>query len=284
MKWYLCGPFWDKDCSEFFDSFIRRCEETSMSNKTYVRKESNSLKLEVSEVEYVVNSKDTVFVPGHFKVDFNKIKSEYDPESFRRVLGQVLRLDLENIDSDTGLVVYSKGYDLGSMFELGYFLGINGIADSKYYGLNILRKKLIIKDIDKDNELQNCINYFLDDKVRSLVINKYSTSSDSIAISDGIDINLLNGREYGAMGLNVDVYRNTPFNSILAGYLYSYNIPFFTYSSENNDSNVMMLASSIFHIKIDENLLFMPEIKDKSSYNSKLFWDNSYFNKFKDIK
>jgi hypothetical protein len=29
MKYYLCGPFWDKECSEFFDKFIERCKETA---------------------------------------------------------------------------------------------------------------------------------------------------------------------------------------------------------------------------------------------------------------
>ena len=86
MKYYLCGPFWDKECSEFFEKFIERCKETGMANFDTKHEESmGAINLplisrtwdEKDNVEPNVLSLDEVFVPGHFKVDFNKIKSEY---------------------------------------------------------------------------------------------------------------------------------------------------------------------------------------------------------------
>jgi hypothetical protein len=88
------------------------------------------------------------------------------------------------------------------------------------------------------------------------------------------------------VALNVDNYKESPFNSMLAGFLYSTEIPFITYSYNNAESNVMMLASSLTHVKVDSTKVSPLELyKEFESMSlSKLFWDDSYFDKFKDIK
>lgn len=268
MKYYLCGPFWDKECSEFFDKFIERCKETAMAN--FDTKHESSVGAvaipaanftntwdEKDNVEPNVLSIDEVFVPGHFKVDFNKIKSEYDPVSFRRVLRQVLDLDLNSIDD--GMIVYPKGYDLGSMFELGYFLSGN-MECNKFMSYNQLKKKLIIKN--PDELLIKCIDILIDSRFYLSVINNLTTNnvdedmelgieSLDYILSNGNPDDILNNKmKFKSIAINVDCYKETPFNSMLAGYLYRLGIPFFTYSEENADSNVMMIASSMFHVKV----------------------------------
>lgn len=279
MKYYLCGPFFNEDCSKFFDEVVRRCEETKMDNGHHV---TNNITNGV--VEGYLTSVDTVFVPGHFRVDFNKIKSEYDPVSFRRVLRQVLDLDINNLissigDEGVGLIVYPKGYDLGSMFELGFYLARNmELGDTMM--LNKLRKSLIIHEPDK--ELIECIKVFISPEFINSIVNNFKQDSTKLLISDGQDFIIEELDEFGCVAINVDVYKDTPFNSMLAGYLYSMGIPFFTYSMENADTNVMMVASSLCHVKLDKD-------KDLNEQLAKLdlidlFFDDSYFSKFKDIK
>lgn len=284
MNYYLAGPFFNEECSKYFNEVIERCKETSMDNYETDR----------NEVEDSVLSKDTVFVPGHFKVDFNKIRSEYDPVSFRRVLRQVLDLDLENITD--GLIVYPKGYDLGTMFELGYFLSRNS-GGGKYQAYNEIRKRLIIKD--PDEELIRCIDKLISSDFWNGITSNYRSDNEcgmdldsiKLAVSDGASLSSGSGCYNGFLGvnypfnlvaLNVDNYKDSPFNSMLAGFLYSIGIPFITYSCNDMDSNVMMLASSLCHIKLDSPSTNL-EDEIKSNF-LKSFWDNSYFNKFKDIK
>lgn len=301
MKYYLCGPFWDKECSEFFEKFIERCKETGMANFNTSHEITNNSCLstesfitriwdEKDNVEPNVLSLDEVFVPGHFKVDFNKIKSEYDSVSFRRVLRQVLDLDLENITD--GLVVYPKGYDLGSMFELGYFLSRN-MECNKFMSYNLLKKKLIIKD--PDEILIKCIDTLIDNRFYQSIANNITTNNQDedkklgiesldyvLSCGDSKDV-ISNTSKYRSVAINVDCYKDTPFNSMLAGYLYSLGIPFFTYSEEDADSNVMMIASSMFHVKVHKGNV-ESELNDAISNIESLFWDDSCFDRFKNIK
>lgn len=277
MKYYLAGPFWDKECKEFFDKFIERCTETRMSNKSTF----------VKDIEELTSSVDEVFVPGHFPVDFNKIKSEYDPSSFRRVLKQILDLDLNNLDD--GLVVYSKGYDLGTMFELGYFLGIyQGV--SKYQTYNELRKRLIIHD--GDEELYRCMKMIIDSY--DFISRNYKEDSGKILLIDNDTFPyVLNNydrsckvlHEFNIAAINVDIYKDTPIGSIMAGYLYRLGIPFVTYSREGNDSNIMMLASSIGHVNIaeDDEFTRLP-ISEYLENLIEEMWNSKYFEKFNNIK
>lgn len=305
MRYYLCGPFWDKECSEFFDKFIERCKETGLANyNTKHSVSSSSLSSvpvptewdEKGDVESKIISMDGVFVPGHFKIDFNKVKSEYDPVSFRRVLRQILDLDLSHLD-DGGIVVYPKGYDLGSMFELGYYLAGN-MEFSRFMNYNSLRKKLIIKD--PDEKLIECIDAFMDAKSIPYdgILNKFCSNDSEdksenslefesaleFLISNGNPSDLLNNdRKFKSIAINVDCYKETPFNSILAGYLYRLGIPFFTFSTENAHSNVMMIASSMFHVNVSGNNV-NEELTESLNNLNKLYWDDSCFDRFKDIK
>lgn len=289
MRYYLAGPFWDKDCTKFFDDFVKRCNETKMTNNGEIPY--------YSSVERMISNYDEVFIPGHFKVDFNKIKSEYDSSSFRRVLRQVLSLDIDELGECEGLVVYPKGYDLGTMFELGYFLSRNS-GGGTFMAYNELRKRLIVKDPDEElikcidklismsfwKELNRCYQPELDelnpDKVRVVISEGSSVLTRDFFGFLGSDYN------FNLVALNVDNYMESPFNSMLAGFLYGLSIPFITYSSKDLDSNVMMLASSLAHVKIDStktnSLELVSEIESMNL--SKLFWDNSHFDKFKDIK
>lgn len=300
MNYYLAGPFFNEECSKFFEEVIERCKETSMANYETKHEVSvgavsfNTSFDEKDDVEPNILNQDKIFVPGHFRVDFNKIKSEYDPVSFRRVLRQVLDLDLQNITD--GLIVYPKGYDLGTMFELGYFLARSS-GGGKFIAYNELRKRLIIKD--PDEELIRCIDKLISRDFWMGISKNYqgelSSNPDdtSIVISEGSPLStrsftgFLGFDDYfNLVALNVDNYKESPFNSMLAGFLYALCIPFVTYSFKNADSNVMMLASSLTHIKVDPTKVSLLELDNvlKGMDFPKLFWDDSYFDKFKDIK
>lgn len=292
MNYYLAGPFFLKECSDYFDSFIERCKSTSMANYDTRHVDHNYSSInaisasvltesywdEKDKVEPKVLSQDKVFVPGHYKVDFNKIKSEYDTSSFKRVLRQILYLDLDNLND--GLVVWPKGYDLGTMFELGYFIArfIDGNPLTTY---QFMKKSLIIND--PDEILIECIEYFISKTFYNDVLSNFDRGHDKLFISNGTAS--LNISKFNCVALNVDCYKSTPFNSILAGILYFYNIPFFTYSSIGADSNVMMVASSLFHVKLDPNKDTQDQLRGEVMNElSKYYWDDSYFDKFKDIK
>lgn len=268
-----------KSVKNFFDKFSKRCEETKMSN---YRPRLNEELIHSYNMDLVtegeVTSIDKVFVPGHFEVDFNKIKSEYDQASFRRVLRQILDLDLENLRD--GMVVYADGYDLGTMFELGYFLG-RYVCDNKYLAYNEIRKRLIIEK--GTEELYRCIDEIISHG--PYIISSYSTSNNRVVCSiddDKFSNELRLG--YSSVAINIDNWKNSPFSSILSGFMYMMGIPFVTYSSEGSDSNVMMLASSLCHIKIDKDKPEQDQINLAVSSIKDIFWDNEYFNKFNNIK
>lgn len=289
MNYYLAGPFFIEECREFFDKIIERCKETSMANYNTVHEESNCYGYresvltitnwdEKNNVEPKLLSQDKVFVPGHFKVDFNKIKFEYDVPSFRRVLRQVLDLDLDNLTD--GIIIWPKGYDLGTMFELGYFLA-GYMCGNPMQMYNIMRHSMIINE--PDETLINCIEYFIGNQFFNDVVRKFDSDSDRLLISEGEAI--MNTSSFSCIALNVDCYKSTPFNSILAGIFYRYSIPFFTYSTTGADSNVMMIASSMFHVKLDPNKDIEDQLRGEVMNNPQLYyWDDTYFDKFKDIK
>jgi nucleoside 2-deoxyribosyltransferase len=299
MKYYLAGPFWVKECSEFFDKFIERCKETALTNqvadhlvdvpsKEELRSDVSAKNHVCDPLEDIVEVKeltmDSVFVPGHFKVDFNKVKSEYDVASFRRVLRQILDFDLKEV-KDNALVAYVKGYDLGTLFELGYFLASNrSYSSAGTYAR--LRKKLIIEGID--DKIIESIDSIVDDNISYPSIN-LSDEVGGLLIFDGKKIGLDEyvdpNKSYSIAAINVDNYKDNPFNSILSGVLYRNKFPFFTYSTTGSESNVMMIASSLFHV-IVENPNNLDEELGNAAFEdfTKRFWDDSYFDKFSDIK
>lgn len=240
MKYYLCGAFWNKECKDFFDDFIEKVHKSKMSAGF----------MEEISVEPSVTSLDQVFVPGHFNVDFNEIKKSWSPSNMRRVLKQVLDLDLNNIEE--GLVMYAKIPDLGSLFELGYYLAKNTCPDSLYMSYNNIKKGLIIEG--GYNDLYESI----DKAMRFKAINRYNPelSSPFPLIIGGRGLMSL----YSEDGFNVAVIRidnieEDPFSSMMAGYMYYTGIPFITYSAKDTRSNTMMLGASMGHMKLKSNKL-----------------------------
>lgn len=239
MKYYLCGAFWNKECKDFFDDFIEKVHKSKMSYGS-----------EETSIEPNVTSLDQVFVPGHFNVDFNEIKKSWSPSNMRRVLKQVLDLDLNNIEE--GLVMYAKIPDLGSLFELGYYLSINTCPEGLYGSYNNIKKGLIIEGgYDK---LYNSINR----AIKFSELNKYNPelSSPAPLIIGGLDqVVMCSDNGFNVAVIRTDNIDEDPFSSIMAGYLYYKCIPFITYSAKDTRSNTMMLGASMGHMKLKSNKL-----------------------------
>ena len=269
MKYYLCGAFWNKECKDFFDDFIEKVQKSKMSYGS-----------EETSIEPNVTSLDQVFVPGHFNVDFNEIKKSWNPSNMRRVLKQVLDLDINNIEE--GLVMYAKIPDLGSLFELGYYLAKNTSPDSVYMSYNNIKKGLIIEGGYDD--LYKSINY----AIRFKLINRYNPELSSPApliIGDRGCVSLCFEDGFNVAVIRTDNIEEDPFSSVMAGYMYYLGIPFITYSAKDTRSNTMMLGASMGHMRLKSNKL--DKIKrsaiDHLNNIDKNFWSDENINFSKGI-
>lgn len=274
-KYYLCGPFWDADCKRFFDDFIEKTRLSIMTSSG----DSKYAGIEVGTV-----SNDLLFIPGNYNVDFDDIKKTWSPNNMRRVLKQVLDLDLEYLKEDTGLVMYAKVPDLGSLFELGYFLAGETYYEYNYSNYNQLRKKLIIEG--GYEKLYNSIDklmssYFIQSYVPTLV-------SPQPLVIDGynsVNFGKLNFEKFNIAVIRTDNFKDEPFNAMLAGYLYRNDIPFITYSSSDTRSNTMMLAASLGHMRLRSNKI--EKVKRSAiDYLNKIkenFWSDENINCSKGI-
>lgn len=288
MKWYLAGPFWDQECKEFYDNFISRIRENSITNRDFADDgDGNIVGLVNPATELFYRSEDSIFHPGHYVVDFNKIKKEYSPSDMKRVLKQILDLDLNNIGD--GLVVWAKGYDLGTMFELGYYLS-GMVQDTNISTYNELKKRLIIEK--GDEKLYESIDYvirFVRDIVNRLV--DYSSNTTRVMVVDGINSiknyhRSKDDRTFNLMAIRMDNWSDDPFNSLMAGVAYSRGIPFISYSTNEAKSNTMMLAASMGHMKLGLSKLEKVERSAIDWVNniSKNIWSDENINYAKDIK
>lgn len=267
---YCAGPFWDPDCKKFFDEFKQRIKETTMTNESHA-----------DDQEPLVECGDQVFMPGHFEVNFPEIKKSFDVSSFKRVLSQILYLDTEAGINDKSMVVYVPGYDLGTMFEVGYFIA-HSCNGSKIADYNRLRRNLILHKADE--KMAEAIDKSLD-YIMSFYQN-YSENRCESASFGVIDNSLRiigSKTNFSALAIRLDNSSETPFNSIMAGIAYRFSIPFITYSMNDTKSNTMMIGASIGHIKTNNRTLDR-DVVGYFNNISKNVWTDDNINYAKDIK
>lgn len=268
--WYCAGPFWDPECKKFFDEFKQRIKETTMVNSDHV-----------DECESVMTCGDSVFMPGHYEVNFPEIKKSYDVSSFKRVLTQILYLDTTAGIDGKNIVVYVPGYDLGAMFEVGYYISQNyvpGTARSLNY--NILRRQMILHKTDeKMNEAIEKLMEFLDKQE-----SKNWANTDRVAIVDK-SIRVIDQKfdEVNCLAIRMDNSNEDPFNAMVAGAAYAMNIPFITYSLNETKSNTMMIGASLGHVKTNNRNLDR-DVTNFYKNLSKNVWTDDNINYAKDIK
>lgn len=291
-KYYLAGPFWNEGCQEFFSKFIERINETKMDNSSYTDDcgcDSDNTK--DSHSEKLVVSMDQFFAPGHFKVDFQKIRSEYSNSDLERTLKQVLKLDLRQIDSCDSMVAYVRdNLDLGTLVEIGYFISGLSFSDmSKALYYNTIKKYLILEG--NNQKLHESIDAFLDVVKYSMSNFRSDENHKSIYVIDGIDsiknwnYNRKN-KEYSLAAVRLGNFEE-PINAMAAGLLYRYGIPFVTYTTDESvKNNVMMIAASLGHInlnssrfdKVEKSVLsWLDNAKDR-------VWSNESIESSKEIK
>lgn len=291
-KYYLAGPFWNEGCQEFFSKFIERINETKMDNSSYTDDcgcDSDNIK--DSHSEKLVVSMDQFFAPGHFKVDFQKIRSEYSNSDLERTLKQVLELDLRQIDSCDSMVAYVRdNLDLGTLVEIGYFISGLSFSDmSKALYYNTIKKYLILEG--NNQKLHESIDAFLDVVKYSMSNFRSDENHKSIYVIDGIDsiknwnYNRKN-KEYSLAAVRLGNFEE-PINAMAAGLLYRYGIPFVTYTTDESvKNNVMMIAASLGHINLNSSRLDKVE-KSVLSWldNAKdRVWSNDSIESSKEIK
>lgn len=295
-KYYLAGPFWDEGCQEFFSKFIERINETRMDNSSYIndkldKSNLNDINSEDLRPEELVVSMDQFFAPGHFKVDFQKIRSEYSTSDLERTLKQVLELDLKQIDSCDSMVAYVKDkLDLGTLVEIGYFISGLSFSDmSKALYYNTVKKYLILEG--NNQKLNDSIDAFLDIIKYSMSNFRSDENCKSIYVIDGIDsiknwnYNRKN-KEFSLAAIRLGNFEE-PINAMAAGLLYKYGIPFVTYTTDESvKNNVMMIAASLGHINLNSSKLDKVE-KSVLSWidNAKdRVWSNDSIESSKEIK
>lgn len=268
--WYCAGPFWDPECKKFFDEFKQRINETTMVNSDHV-----------DECEPVMTCGDSVFMPGHYEVNFPEIKKSYDVSSFKRVLTQILYLDTTAGIDGKNIVVYVPGYDLGTMFEVGYYISQNyAPGNPRSLNYNILRRQMILHKTDeKMNDAIEKLMEFLDKQA-----SKYWVNADRVAIVDK-SVRVVDQKfdEVNCLAIRMDNSSEDPFNAMVAGAAYAINIPFITYSLNETKSNTMMIGASLGHVKTNNRNLDR-DVTNFYKNLSKNVWTDDNINYAKDIK
>lgn len=291
-KFYLAGPFWNDGCQQFFNKFIERINETKMNNLSYTNDKERETKnmIQVSCSEDYLESLDKFFAPGHFEVNFQKIRSEYSESDMKRVLNQVLDLDLNQIDKCDSMIAYIKERDLGTLVEIGYFLRrfINPYNYVASY-FNLKKSLLFEGDDDKIKESIDVIIRY----TSKYIDHNYSDSelANSVYVIDGIGSilnwnNTKSNKQFNIAAIRLGNY-DEPINAIMAGYLYASGIPFLTYTTDNSvKNNVMMIAASLGHMNLSSNKLDKVERSALSWLDNIKFnvWSNESINSSKEIK
>lgn len=269
--WYCAGPFWDQKCKEFFDEFKMRIRETTMINSK-----------QADDQEPEVECGDSVFMPGHFEVNFPAIKKDHSVASFKRVLTQILHLDTEAGINGKNMVVYVPGYDLGTMFEVGYYIATMVPAEvTKATAYGLLRKYMILHETDE--KMNEAIDKALD-LLNTIAKNYVREKSESILVVDGNARQLKQGSSsFDAMAIRLDNSADQPFNALAAGMAYAFDVPFITYSLNDAKSNTMMIGASLGHVKTNNRNLDR-HVQDFFNNLSKKVWTDDNINYAKDIK
>lgn len=282
-SYYLAGPFWDDSCKKFFDEFKENCEKSIMINS-----------IDSDSAEMPVISHDFVFMPGSFSVNFPEIKKSFDISSFKRVINQVLALDTNMIDRTDKMVVYVPGYDLGTMFELGYkmadYLGYT--EEGAIRAVSMMKENIIFHQID--DTLIKCISDVI--RYSNEIISSVGSNTDGTSDESGIDnlecmieeylddYTIMKVYNYNPVVINMDSCKSNPFWSILAGVLYRFKIPFITYSINNTKSNTMILGTSLCHIKAGSYQELLEKLRSIESDHFSMVWSDDNINYAREIK
>lgn len=268
--WYCAGPFWDPECKKFFDEFKQHIKETTMVNSNHI-----------DECEPEMTCGDSVFMPGHYEVNFPEIKKSYDVSSFKRVLTQILYLDTTAGIDGKNIVVYVPGYDLGTMFEVGYYISQNYAPNNpRSINYNTLRRQMILHKTDeKMNEAIEKLMEFLDKQAF-----KNWVTVDRVAVVDK-SVRVIDQKfdEVNCLAIRMDNSNEDPFNAMVAGAAYAMGIPFITYSLNETKSNTMMIGASLGHVKTNNRNLDR-DVTNFYKNLSKNVWTDDNINYAKDIK
>ena len=297
-KYYLAGPFWIEGCQQFFEKFIERINETKMDNKRFVTNteisESFSYGTYPGVTESYVVSNDSYFSPGHFEINFQKIRSEYGTSDMKRVLKQVLDLDLDMINNCDSMMAYIKDQDLGTLVEIGYFIGRCSDFSTNPNILRImsyLKSHLLFEGYDE--KIFEAIPVIVKNVAEYISVNfdDSGNNNESVYVIDGINSilnwnNTKKNKKFSLAAIRLGNF-NEPINAMMAGLFYSRDIPFLTYTTDESvKNNVMMIAASLGHMNLNSTKLDKVE---RSALNwleniGENIWSNDSIESSKEIK
>lgn len=225
----------------------------------------------VSEKE---NEFDTLkipyFSPRQDSIDFNKVSTELRSERIKSIFKSNVRKLKQCKHIAVNLTHCNGKLDIGTLWELGFFVGTHGYIDFDNDEYNTLLCSTELRDIIIEI-ISNLSVINITRKVDKVLITKVplihriQNSLDFINSNFTI-INLSTtfGKELEVGNRTVVLVDDYPIQSfILMGYLYANNIPYHTTSFKGYGSNVMIAASSQGHIQL-------PGIYDETTINNKI--------------
>lgn len=217
--------------------------------------ESSRAWVSTKEIEYT-GTKINFYSPRQDGISFNDVKGDLRAERITTIFNNNVR----NLDNCNSIVINlnpcNGRLDIGTLWELGYFVGRKGIPDFNN-GVNILSADNNLK-LEIMKVLKNLLSINTDSEESSGLITLTGDTSNIENSIDLLNLNLSISNQSTDLD-NIIINKNKnliliddyPFQLfILMGYLYAKNIPYRTASFKGYGSNVMIAASSKGHIII----------------------------------
>lgn len=217
--------------------------------------ESSRAWVSAKEIEYT-GTKTNFYSPRQDGISFNDVKGDLRAERITTIFNNNVRYLNKCNSIVINLHPCNGRLDIGTLWELGYYVGRKGIPDFNN-GVNRLCCDNNLK-LQIDRILDNLELIKLESFESTSLITLMGNTSNVRASIDLMNLNLLiNNQAPDLSNLtlnnkdNLILVDDYPFQLfILMGFLYARNIPYRTASFKGYGSNVMIAASSKGHIII----------------------------------
>jgi hypothetical protein len=212
----------------------------------------------------------------------------------KRVLKQVLDLDLDMINNCDSMMAYIKDQDLGTLVEIGYFIGRCADFSTNPNILRImsyLKSHLLFEGYDE--KIFEAIPVIVKNVAEYISVNfdDSGNNNESVYVIDGINSilnwnNTKKNKKFSLAAIRLGNF-NEPINAMMAGLFYSRDIPFLTYTTDESvKNNVMMIAASLGHMNLNSTKLDKVE---RAALNwlenmGENIWSNDSIESSKEIK
>lgn len=231
----------------------------------------------IRDVEEMLSGlKIPYFSPRSITVDLSKLSQ--DLELKKLAIKGIFDNNIDHLDASETLVAILDWFDIGTLFEVGYFIAVFNPLSSDLEFYNNLNKSLTLL-INKESETKVDINlthllaiskfvhrlrwiesiasvesteFGKETKTEVVEVNRRTVDRTQLLIMNG-ETDFDNYTDVAPSVVAICIDDRPALLCVAMGILYKLQIPFITYSKKNYGNNVMISACSLGHIKLGED-------------------------------